>query len=106
MLVVLDGFGWREDPADNAVRAARTPAFDALWQAGPRAFLKTCGEDVGLPQGADGQFRGRSPQYRRGPGGDAGTAPHFHGACRWFGGKGRGHAGFHRRTEKAAAPAT
>ncbi|MCE2564353.1 2,3-bisphosphoglycerate-independent phosphoglycerate mutase [Komagataeibacter sp. FNDCF1] len=54
MLVVLDGFGWREDPADNAVRSARTPAFDALWQAGPRAFLKTCGEDVGLPQGQMG----------------------------------------------------
>ncbi|BAK83425.1 2,3-bisphosphoglycerate-independent phosphoglycerate mutase [Komagataeibacter medellinensis] len=54
MLVVLDGFGWREDPADNAVSAAHTPAFDALWQTGPRAFLKTCGEDVGLPQGQMG----------------------------------------------------
>ena len=25
MLVVLDGWGWREESADNAVRLARTP---------------------------------------------------------------------------------
>lgn len=54
MLVILDGFGWREDVADNAVRAAHTPTFDRLWQEGPRAFLKTCGEDVGLPEGQMG----------------------------------------------------
>lgn len=54
MLAVLDGFGWRDDPSNNAVSAAHTPAFDRLWQAGPRAFLKTCGEDVGLPQGQMG----------------------------------------------------
>jgi 2,3-bisphosphoglycerate-independent phosphoglycerate mutase len=54
MLVVLDGWGWREDPADNAVRQARTPCFDALWAAGPRAFLRTSGLDVGLPEGQMG----------------------------------------------------
>ncbi|ACI52753.1 phosphoglycerate mutase, 2,3-bisphosphoglycerate-independent [Gluconacetobacter diazotrophicus PA1 5] len=54
MLVILDGFGWRDDPTDNAVRAAHTPAFDRLWQEGPHAFLKTCGEDVGLPEGQMG----------------------------------------------------
>jgi 2,3-bisphosphoglycerate-independent phosphoglycerate mutase len=54
MLVVLDGWGWREDTADNAVRLARTPAFDRLWAAGPRAFLKTSGLDVGLPEGQMG----------------------------------------------------
>ena len=54
MLVVLDGWGWREDPADNAVRQARTPIFDALWAAGPRAFLRTSGPDVGLPDGQMG----------------------------------------------------
>ena len=54
MLVILDGFGWREDDADNAVRQARTPNFDRLWQAGPRAFLRTCGRDVGLPDGQMG----------------------------------------------------
>ncbi len=54
MLVVLDGWGWREDAADNAVRQARTPRFDALWAAGPHAFLRTSGRDVGLPDGQMG----------------------------------------------------
>ena len=54
MLVILDGWGWREDDADNAIRQARTPNFDRLWGAGPRAFLRTCGEDVGLPDGQMG----------------------------------------------------
>ena len=54
MLVILDGWGWREEEADNAVRLARTPTFDALWAAGPRAFLRTSGHDVGLPDGQMG----------------------------------------------------
>jgi 2,3-bisphosphoglycerate-independent phosphoglycerate mutase len=49
MLVVLDGWGWREDPADNAVRQARTPSFDRLWDTCPHALLVTSGKDVGLP---------------------------------------------------------
>ncbi|MDO9412075.1 MAG: 2,3-bisphosphoglycerate-independent phosphoglycerate mutase [Pseudolabrys sp.] len=54
MLVILDGWGWREEVADNAVRQARTPNFDRLWAANPRAFLTTCGLDVGLPPGQMG----------------------------------------------------
>ena len=54
MLVVLDGWGWREDSADNAVRQARTPTFDRLWANGPHAFLHTDGRDVGLPPGQMG----------------------------------------------------
>jgi 2,3-bisphosphoglycerate-independent phosphoglycerate mutase len=54
MLVVLDGWGWREDPADNAVRQARTPNFDRLWESCPHALLRTSGEDVGLPAGQMG----------------------------------------------------
>ncbi|KXV71577.1 2,3-bisphosphoglycerate-independent phosphoglycerate mutase [Acetobacter cerevisiae] len=54
MLVILDGFGWREDSSDNAVRQAHTPVFDALWKNGPRSFLRTSGEDVGLPNGQMG----------------------------------------------------
>src|SRR6476660_3422591 len=54
MLVILDGWGWREDPTDNAVRQARTPTFDKLWRACPHAFLRTSGKDVGLPQGQMG----------------------------------------------------
>jgi 2,3-bisphosphoglycerate-independent phosphoglycerate mutase len=54
MLVVLDGWGWREEVADNAVRQAHTPVFDALWACGPHAFLRTSGPDVGLPDGQMG----------------------------------------------------
>src|SRR5204862_6300392 len=54
MLVVLDGWGWREEAADNAVRQARTPNFDRLWSACPHAFLHTSGKDVGLPAGQMG----------------------------------------------------
>jgi 2,3-bisphosphoglycerate-independent phosphoglycerate mutase len=54
MLVVLDGWGWREDPADNAVRQARTPNFDRLWTTCPHALLHTSGRDVGLPDGQMG----------------------------------------------------
>ncbi len=54
MLVILDGWGWREDPTDNAVRQANTPNFDRLWAAGPHAFLRTSGTDVGLPEGQMG----------------------------------------------------
>jgi 2,3-bisphosphoglycerate-independent phosphoglycerate mutase len=54
MLVILDGFGWREDKADNAIRQAKTPTFDRLWQDGPHGFLRTSGKDVGLPDGQMG----------------------------------------------------
>jgi 2,3-bisphosphoglycerate-independent phosphoglycerate mutase len=54
MLVVLDGWGWREEIADNAVRQAKTPAFDRLWANCPHAFLHTSGKDVGLPEGQMG----------------------------------------------------
>jgi 2,3-bisphosphoglycerate-independent phosphoglycerate mutase len=54
MLVILDGFGWREETADNAVRLAKTPAFTALWESCPHALLHTSGRDVGLPGGQMG----------------------------------------------------
>ena len=54
MLIILDGWGSREDTADNAIRQAKTPAFDRLWQAGPHGFLRTSGKDVGLPDGQMG----------------------------------------------------
>ena len=49
MLVILDGWGWREERADNAIRQAATPSFDRLWARGPHALLRTSGGDVGLP---------------------------------------------------------
>ena len=54
MLVILDGWGWREEKADNAIRQAKTPTFDRLWQNGPHGFLRTSGKDVGLPDGQMG----------------------------------------------------
>ena len=54
MLVILDGWGWREERADNAIRQAKTPTFDRLWQSGPHGFLRTSGKDVGLPEGQMG----------------------------------------------------
>src|SRR6266849_3045295 len=54
MLVIMDGWGCREDPADNAVRQAHTPAFDHLWATYPHALLRTSGKDVGLPPGQMG----------------------------------------------------
>jgi 2,3-bisphosphoglycerate-independent phosphoglycerate mutase len=54
MLVILDGFGWRDEVADNAVRQAKTPTFDRLWEAGPHGLLHTSGNDVGLPEGQMG----------------------------------------------------
>lgn len=53
MLVILDGWGWRADAADNAVEQADTPTFDRLMQ-GPHAHLSTSGLDVGLPAGQMG----------------------------------------------------
>jgi 2,3-bisphosphoglycerate-independent phosphoglycerate mutase len=54
MLAILDGWGWREERADNAVLQARTPSFDRLWAEGPHAFLRTSSGDVGLPEGQMG----------------------------------------------------
>ncbi len=54
MLMILDGWGWRDEIEDNAVRQARTPNFDRLWAAMPHAFLRTSGVDVGLPDGQMG----------------------------------------------------
>lgn len=54
MLLILDGFGWREETADNAVALAATPNFDRLWAGCPHAFLRTDGGEVGLPEGQMG----------------------------------------------------
>src|SRR5436189_3417916 len=54
MLVILDGWGWREAPTDNAVRLAHTPTFSKLWSTCPHALMHTSGKDVGLPGGQMG----------------------------------------------------
>ncbi len=54
MLVILDGWGYREERADNAVALAATPHFDRLWAECPHLLLDASGEAVGLPAGQMG----------------------------------------------------
>lgn len=54
VLVVLDGWGWREDTTDNAIAMAGPAFFAALWDACPHSLLRTDGEEVGLPPGQFG----------------------------------------------------
>lgn len=54
VLCILDGWGYREDSADNAIKQANTPTYDRLWHSCPRAWLKTSGLAVGLPEGQMG----------------------------------------------------
>ena len=54
LLVILDGFGYREDATDNAIARAHTPNWDALWKNRPRTLISGSGEDVGLPDGQMG----------------------------------------------------
>ncbi|MEM9538929.1 MAG: 2,3-bisphosphoglycerate-independent phosphoglycerate mutase [Cyanobacteria bacterium P01_E01_bin.42] len=54
VLVILDGWGYREASDGNAVAVAKTPIMDSLWQAYPRTLIRTSGKDVGLPDGQMG----------------------------------------------------
>ena len=54
VLCILDGFGYREAPENNAIAQARTPVWDRLWQDGPRGFLDASAGEVGLPAGQMG----------------------------------------------------
>ncbi len=55
VLVVLDGWGHRDGPAaDDAIRAAHTPAMDALARVAPPALLQASELHVGLPPGQMG----------------------------------------------------
>jgi 2,3-bisphosphoglycerate-independent phosphoglycerate mutase len=55
LLCILDGWGWRPDPApDNAITAAKTPNYTKLLGECPHALLATSGNAVGLPKGQMG----------------------------------------------------
>ncbi|MCC6317835.1 MAG: 2,3-bisphosphoglycerate-independent phosphoglycerate mutase [Gemmatimonadaceae bacterium] len=54
VLVVLDGFGFREAPDGNAIAMARMPTWKALWSRAPRTLLEASGRAVGLPVGQMG----------------------------------------------------
>lgn len=54
LLLILDGWGYREDTQYNAISAANTPTWDRLWQQCPHTLIKTSGIEVGLPKGQMG----------------------------------------------------
>lgn len=48
-LIILDGWGYSEDPKYNAIYAANTPVWDHLWQDYPHTLISASGAGVGLP---------------------------------------------------------
>ncbi len=54
VLVILDGWGYREEKEGNAIAQAKIPVMDSLWAAYPHTLIKTSGKAVGLPEGQMG----------------------------------------------------
>lgn len=54
VLVIMDGWGYRENAENNAISAAYTPVLDRLWQEKPSTLISGSGMDVGLPSGQMG----------------------------------------------------
>ena len=54
VLAILDGWGYREEISDNAIKSAKTPIIDSLWHAYPHTLISASGSDVGLPDGQMG----------------------------------------------------
>jgi 2,3-bisphosphoglycerate-independent phosphoglycerate mutase len=54
MLVIMDGWGWREESEGNAISLAETPNLDRFRREYPFTLLRASGESVGLPAGQMG----------------------------------------------------
>ncbi len=54
LLLIFDGFGYREERDGNAIAQANTPTWDKLWQTCPHTLISGSGHDVGLPAGQMG----------------------------------------------------
>jgi 2,3-bisphosphoglycerate-independent phosphoglycerate mutase len=54
VLCILDGWGHRDTPKDNAIALAKTPVWDDLMAHAPLGWLRTSGLAVGLPEGQMG----------------------------------------------------
>ncbi|MFH2104828.1 MAG: 2,3-bisphosphoglycerate-independent phosphoglycerate mutase [Parcubacteria group bacterium] len=54
VLLILDGWGYREEKDHNAIAQARTPNYDQLWRDCSHAVLEAAGLSVGLPVGQMG----------------------------------------------------
>ncbi|WP_338449361.1 2,3-bisphosphoglycerate-independent phosphoglycerate mutase [Niallia oryzisoli] len=53
-IIILDGFGCRDEKKGNAVAQAKKPNFDRYWKQFPHNHLGASGESVGLPNGQMG----------------------------------------------------
>src|SRR5690625_2682104 len=53
-LIILDGYGCRDEVIGNAVKQAKTPNFDRYWNTYAHNQLTASGEAVGLPEGQMG----------------------------------------------------
>ena len=54
ILIILDGFGLREEKEGNAYALANTPILENLFNSYPMSSIETSGEFVGLPEGVMG----------------------------------------------------
>ncbi len=54
LLLLLDGWGRREDAYGNMITEAGAPNFERIWSDYPRAVLDCAGEAVGMPAGTVG----------------------------------------------------
>ena len=54
ILLILDGFGYRENDNGNAIKMANMPNYNKFMETYPHSLLTTSGEDVGLPKGMIG----------------------------------------------------
>ncbi len=54
VLAILDGWGYRKEKSDNAIKNASTPIMDSLWHAYPHTLISASGSEVGLPDGQMG----------------------------------------------------
>lgn len=49
LLVILDGWGYREEKESNAILAANTPNWDHYWKSYPHTLIQASESAVGLP---------------------------------------------------------
>lgn len=49
LMIILDGFGMREEEHGNAIKQAKMPFFNKVWEEYPHSLLEASGEYVGLP---------------------------------------------------------
>ncbi len=54
VLMILDGWGYREETKYNAIATACPSYFNSLWSTYPHTLLPASGEAVGLPKGIIG----------------------------------------------------